>query len=130
VTQTVPCRRQIVDAIHTRDYDDHMIINLRDARDNLSQLVQLAADGEEIIITVRGRPMARLTRCQRRAFLRLTRCQRRALPHSTCVIPNQAPDLGREEWAAELRAAAESAHKGPRLATPQSFWDEQREERL
>jgi prevent-host-death family protein len=85
-----------------------MITNLRDAKSNLSRLVQLAADGEEIVITVRGRPMARLT----------------------CVVPKEAQDLGRTEWAAELATAAEAASNGPRKATPQSFWDEQREERL
>jgi len=85
-----------------------MITNLREAKSNLSQLVQLAADGEEIVITVRGRPTARLT----------------------CVAPKEAQNLGREEWATELSAAAEAARKGPRKTTPQPFWDEVREERL
>jgi prevent-host-death family protein len=85
-----------------------MITNLREAKSNLSQLVQLAADGEEIVITVRGRPTARLT----------------------CVVPKEAQHPGREAWAAELAAAAEAASNGPRQTTPQSFWDEQREERF
>jgi prevent-host-death family protein len=85
-----------------------MITNLRDAKSNLSQLVQLAADGEEIVITVRGRPMARLTG----------------------IRSKQAQDLGREGWAAELSTAADAARNGPHKATSQRFWDELREERL
>jgi len=85
-----------------------MIANLREAKSNLSQLVQLAADGEDIVITVRGRPTARLT----------------------CVVPKGTQDHERKAWAAELSAAAEAAGVGPRKATSQQFWDELREERL
>ena len=85
-----------------------MITNLREAKSNLSQLVQLAADGEDIVITVRGRPTARLTG----------------------VVPKETQDHEREAWAAELSAAAEAARVGPRKATSQPFWDELREERL
>jgi prevent-host-death family protein len=41
-------------------------INLYDAKTNLSQLVERAAAGEEIIIAKAGRPMARLVRLQER----------------------------------------------------------------
>jgi len=85
-----------------------MITNLRDAKSHLSQLVQLAADGEDVVITVRGRPTARLTQ----------------------AAPKEIQDRGREAWAAELSAAAEAARVGPRKATSQQFWDELREERL
>ena len=85
-----------------------MITNLREAKSNLSQLVQLAAEGEEIIITVRGEPTARLTR----------------------VAPKEAQHVGRKAWAEELAAAAEAARVGPPKCTPQQFWDELREERL
>jgi len=85
-----------------------MITNLREARRNLSQLVQLAADGEDVVITVRGRPTARLTG----------------------LVLKEAQDREREVWAAELSAAAEAARVGTRKATSQPFWDELREERL
>ena len=84
-----------------------MITNLREAKSNLSQLVQLAADGEEIVITVRGRPTARLT----------------------CLVPKEAQNVGREAWAAELGRAAEATRKRQPKATSQGFWDELREER-
>jgi prevent-host-death family protein len=85
-----------------------MITNLRDAKSNLSQLVQLAADGEDVVITVRGRPRARLT----------------------CAVPKATQNQDRKAWAAELSAAAEAARVGRRKATSQHFWDELREERL
>jgi prevent-host-death family protein len=85
-----------------------VITNLREAKSNLSRLVQLAANGEDIVITVRGRPTARLTG----------------------VVPKESHDHEREAWAAELSAAAEAARVGPRKATSQQFWDELREERL
>lgn len=37
-----------------------MIVNLREAKSRFSELVKRAADGEVILITVRGEPMARL----------------------------------------------------------------------
>lgn len=100
--------REFVDAKRSRDYSDYMIANLREAKSNLSQLVQRAADGEEIIITVRGQPKARLTG----------------------IISNKMQNGDRAEWVAELSAAAEAARVGPCKSTSQQFWDELREERL
>jgi prevent-host-death family protein len=37
-----------------------MIVTLRESKANLSQLVERAAKGEEILITVHGRPKAQL----------------------------------------------------------------------
>ena len=92
----------------SNDYIDYMITNLREAKSNLSQLVQRAASGEEIVITVRGRPTARLTG----------------------VVATEGQSCEREAWAAELSATAEAARVGPRTATSQQFWDELRDERL
>jgi prevent-host-death family protein len=97
-----------VDVLGRSDYSDYMITNLRDAKSNLSQLVQLAAQGEDVVITVRGQPMAKLT----------------------CAVPKRTQNYEREAWAAELSAAAEAARVGPRQATSPQFWDDLREERL
>ena len=43
------------------DYIGHMIATLRETKSKLSRLVARAAHGEEVIITVHGRPTARLT---------------------------------------------------------------------
>lgn len=48
------------------DFDDksdhcgHMIVNLKSAKAHLSRLVEAASQGEEIWLTVRGQPKARL----------------------------------------------------------------------
>ncbi len=57
-----------------------MIKSLRESKAHLSELVEQASQGEEIIITVRGKPKARLC------------------PYST------SHDDDRETWAGELRA--------------------------
>ena len=85
-----------------------MITNLREAKSNLSQLVKLAAEGEEIIITVRGRPAARLT----------------------SVVSRELPGVARTEWAKELSEAAEAVRVGSPKSTTQEFWDDLRGERL
>jgi prevent-host-death family protein len=90
------------------DYNDYMITNLREAKSHLSQLVQLAAHGEEIIITVHGKPMARIV--------------------PIMAIPDDLP--AKEEWIKELTAAAEKACPGPPRATGQDFWDELRKDRI
>jgi prevent-host-death family protein len=38
-----------------------MIVSLRESKTNLSRLVSLAEGGQDILITVRGKPRARLT---------------------------------------------------------------------
>ncbi len=38
------------------------VVNMRDAKISFSRLVKRAAAGEEIIIAIRGKPMAKLTR--------------------------------------------------------------------
>jgi prevent-host-death family protein len=85
-------------------YGDYMITNLRDAKGRLSELVQRAADGEEIVITVRGEPLARLT----------------------AVKSAKSPALDRVGWVTELAAAAKASLVGEPVRTPQGFWDDLR----
>ena len=42
------------------DHNGHMIVNLKSAKAHLSRLVETAAQGEEIWLTVRGKPRAKL----------------------------------------------------------------------
>lgn len=44
------------------DYNGHMILNLRESKARLSELVESASRGEDILITVSGKIRARLTR--------------------------------------------------------------------
>ncbi len=85
-----------------------MFTNLRNAKGRLSELVQLAAAGEEIVITVRGEPKARLT----------------------AVTADPAHGGNRAEWAADLSAAAKASQRGKLKSTPQRVWDDLREERF
>jgi prevent-host-death family protein len=84
-----------------------MIAKLRDAKEQLSELVKRAAGGEEIIITVRGQPMARLSAAK----------------------PVITGGDGHRAWAQELAKNAKSARRGALRTTPQSAWDELRGER-
>jgi prevent-host-death family protein len=96
-----------VAAVLRGDYNDHMITNLRDAKAHLSLLVQRAAGGEEVIITVRGKPAARLTGL--------------ASPVAS------ARDV--RAWLSELADEAEAARSGELRSTPQEVWDGLRAER-
>lgn len=89
------------------DYNDYMVTNLREAKAQLSQLVQRAAAGEDIIITVHGRPVARMT----------------------AVVPAASSQRDASAWMAELAAEAEAAMCGPAQATSQQVWDELRGDR-
>lgn len=60
-----------------------MIVNMHEAKSNLSKLVERAAAGEEVIIGKAGRPVARLT-----AYI----------PTSG---PRQPGALGQELWVAD-----------------------------
>ena len=83
-----------------------MVTNLRDAKSRFSELIKLAADGEDILITVRGEPMARLT---------------------GVGVAVRSGD--RAAWVDELTAAAERESPSGPTAIPQSYWDETRSER-
>jgi len=85
-----------------------MIAQLREAKEHLSDLVKRAAGGEEIIITVRGQPMARLSSAQ----------------------PIASQQQAHTSFADELDLLAASVRTGKVVATPQSIWDDLREDRL
>lgn len=81
-----------------------MIINLPDSKARLSELVELASAGEDILITVRGKPKARLTG----------------------VVPNADPNL--QEWAREL-TESQCQVTGTFTTSRESILDSTRDER-
>ena len=89
-----------VDVFTPYDYIGYMIASLRDSKANLSRLVERAASGEEILITVRGRPRARLV---------------------------GAPQSRMDGWAAELQTV-QRRHTS-KLADGSVILDELREDR-
>ena len=84
-----------------------MVTNLREAKSQLSKLVQMACDGEEIVITVRGEPTVRMT----------------SIRQVETKLPNH------EEWASELAASAEAVRLNSPQNTLQEHWDDLREDR-
>lgn len=85
-----------------------MITKLRDAKEQLSSLVKRAAEGEDIIISVRGQPMARLSS--------LGSCNSDGQSHAA--------------FAEELAHLADSVRSGTAATTHQSAWDELRADRF
>lgn len=47
-----------------RDYNGYMVRSLRQSKATLSELVETASRGEDVLITVRGKVKARLTRAE------------------------------------------------------------------
>ena len=87
------------------DYIGHMIATLRESKAKLSALVGLVATGEEVIITVRGKPKARLS----------------AIPE-----PSTA---GMSGWKRDLKSLHRKCGTGKRTADSQAILNELREER-
>jgi prevent-host-death family protein len=85
-----------------------MVRTLRESKAKLSELVERASNGEDVLITVRGKVKARLTKAE------------------------AAPAVGdRTEWLKELAALRNSMKTGNKSQiTPQEFWDELREDRI
>lgn len=90
------------------DYSSHMIANLREAKAKLSQMVDLAASGEEVIITVRGKARARL-----------------------CPVSEVAPGSTSEDWARTLEEARARYRVRGKTGSgdTRQLWDELRGER-
>jgi prevent-host-death family protein len=88
------------------DYIGHMIATLRETKSKLSRLVARAAQGEDVIITVHGRPTARLT----------------PMPHSGAA--------DRAAWLTELRALHRRCGAAKTPADSTSLISALREERV
>jgi len=90
---------------------------LRESKARLSELVERASRGEDVLITVRGKVKARLTKA-----------------HSETARLTKAGSLAAEDnakWVKELRELRESVatRRKPRLTVEQIF-DELREDRF
>ena len=113
----VPCPRRAerneghegtskVDGCAGCDYGDYMIATLRETKAKLSRMVKLAANGEEILITVHGKVQARLTQ-----------------PHRRSPSDNR-------KWARELAALRRKYSTGKSGRTAEEIISEGREERV
>jgi len=82
-----------------------MITTLRESKATLSALVALAQSGEDVIITVRGKPKARLSGIRARSATNMS------------------------GWIKELKALQRKSGTGQRTAGSQAILNELREER-
>jgi len=87
-------------------YCDHMIVSVRESKARLSELLAKAIEGEEIVITVRGEPTAK-------------------------IVPVQAPadrsDL--RAWVADRRSSLAKQHL-PQSDSSSAILDELRADRF
>jgi len=76
-------------------------LNLYEAKSHLSELVERAAGGEEIIIAKAGKPMARLVPIQKQKRPRLTTVMGKNLLGVTYMAPDFEEDLPIELFLGE-----------------------------
>lgn len=88
------------------DYRDRMIATLRETKAQLSRMVKLAANGEEVFITVHGKQIAKLV-----------------------GLPRRAGKLDNQKWLAELAGLRRKYSTGRVGMTAQEIQDEDRAER-
>jgi prevent-host-death family protein len=84
-----------------------MIATLRETKAKLSRMVKLAANGEEVLITVHGKQMAKLV-----------------------GLPKRAKKLDKKKWLAELARLRRKYSTGRVTMTAQEVQDEDRAERF
>jgi prevent-host-death family protein len=84
-----------------------MTATLRETKAKLSQMVRLASQGEEVIITVHGKQMAKLV-----------------------GVPRRTKKLDKKKWLAELARLRRKYSTGRVTMTAQQIQDENRAERF
>lgn len=82
-----------------------MIVNLKSAKANLSRLVENASQGEEIWLTVRGKPKARL-----------------------CPLVEKPAEKDMQSWVDSLSDARAKYGRQENACQSQALWDELRGE--
>jgi prevent-host-death family protein len=87
------------------DHRSYMISNLKSAKAHLSELVEKASQGEEIWLTVRGKPKARI-----------------------CPLPNDQSAKDKIAWVESVREARAKYGQQNDPDDTQALWDELRGE--
>ena len=84
-----------------------MTATLRETKAKLSEMVRLASQGEEIVITVHGKEMAKLV-----------------------GVPKRAKKLDKKKWLTELAQLRKQYSTGRVTMTAQEIQDEDRADRV
>jgi len=89
------------------DYSDYMTATLRETKAKLSEMVKRASQGEEVVITVHGKEVAKLV-----------------------GLPKRAKKLDKEKWLAKLARLRRKYSTGRVTMTAQQIQDEDRADRF
>lgn len=99
-------RRKLTGPAHC-DYCDHMTATLRETKAKLSEMVKLASQGQEVVITVHGKEVAKLV-----------------------PLPSRERRVDREKWLKRLAALRKKTWTGRYGKTAQEIQDEDRADRI
>jgi prevent-host-death family protein len=89
-----------------------MTATLSKSQAELPRLVEIASQGEDVVITVEGKPKARLTRAE------------------TVVLPRELSREEKEQWLAELAELRARCSTGKQGLTVEQILDETRADRV
>jgi prevent-host-death family protein len=89
------------------DYGNYMTATLRETKAKLSEMVKRASQGEEVVITVHGKAMAKLV-----------------------GLPRKEKKFDKKKWLAELAQLRRKYSTGRRGRTAEEIVSEGREERF
>jgi len=98
---------QKIDTLANCDYSDYMIATLRETKAKLSEMVRLASQGEEVVITVHGKEVAKLV-----------------------PVPSRERRVDREKWLKRLATLRKKTWTGRYGKTAQEIQDEDRADRI
>src|SRR6266498_5024002 len=87
-----------------------MVATLKEGQQDLPRLVELASNGEDVVITVDGKPKAKLTRAE------------------SAPVPSVSP-AEREQWLKELQELREKYATGKQGLTVEQILEEDRADR-
>jgi len=87
-----------------------MVATLKEGQQNLSRLVELASQGEDVVIIVDGKPKARLTRAE--------------------SAPVDVPMPDKSQWLKELEELRKQYSTGKKGPTVEQILEEDRADRI
>src|SRR5437870_161767 len=96
-----------IDTFANCDYCDHMTATLRETKAKLSEMVRLASQGEEVVITVHGKEVAKLV-----------------------GLPKRPRKIDKRKWLAKLARLRKQTGTGIIGMTAQEIQDENRADRF
>jgi prevent-host-death family protein len=88
-----------------------MVATLKEGQQNLPRLVELASNGEDVVITVDGKPKAKLTRAE-------------------SAVDQESSAANRAQWLKELEELRQKYATGKKGLTVEEMLEQDRADRL